>query len=367
MRADLKAMPREILRTFMVEAVGAPRYRADQVFTWLHRHGARGFDAMTNLPAALRETLADGARIGGLALDGVLLGEDGTRKLLLRSEDGQRVESVLIPMDGHLTQCVSSQVGCKVGCAFCLTGRMPVRRDLSASEIVDQVLWAASVLTAPGAMGGRLPQPPPGDGERVTNLVFMGMGEPLDNYDAVVAAIRVLLDDLGLNYGARRVTVSTSGHVPHIARLGAEVPVGLAVSLNATTDEQRSRLMPLNRRWGLDALLGALRAFPLPPRRRITIEYVLLRGVNDTDADAARLIRLLRSIPCKINLIPFNPWPGAPFARPTEAQAERFGAALRDAHYNVTIRASRGRDIGAACGQLDGAAGLGEAPGGSDH
>jgi 23S rRNA (adenine2503-C2)-methyltransferase len=338
---DLKALTREQLTAWVVGTLGDKRYRADQVFRWLHARGARDFGAMTDLSKALRLRLLAASRIGGLALEDVRVAADGTRKLLLRTGGGHRIESVVIPMADRITLCVSSQVGCKVGCAFCLTGRMTTRTNLAASEIVDQVYHAQSVLT--------------GD-ERISNIVYMGMGEPLDNYDHVVASLRILIDELGQNFSGRRITVSTSGLVPKIARLGQDVPVNLAVSLNATTDALRDVLIPINRKWPIAQLLEALHAFPLAARRRITVEYVLLDGVNDRVEDARRLVRLLRGLRCKVNLIPFNPFPGAPYGRPAPDAVDAFGAIVRDADYTVTIRYSKGDDIGAACGQLDGAA-----------
>jgi 23S rRNA (adenine2503-C2)-methyltransferase len=216
---------------------------------------------------------------------------------------------------------------------------MPLRRNLSAGEIVDQVHWAGKVLE---------------EEERVNNLVFMGMGEPLDNYEATVRSIRILLDDKGPNFSSRRITVSTSGIVPRLETFGHDVPVNLAVSLNATTDEQRTAVIPINKVWPIEKLLGTLRAYPLPPRRRITMEYVMLGGFNDTDEDARRLAQLLRGLRCKVNLIPFNPWPDAPYERPEPERVDAFAVILRDARYNVTVRYSKGDDIGAACGQLDG-------------
>ncbi|MGM0578285.1 MAG: 23S rRNA (adenine(2503)-C(2))-methyltransferase RlmN [Myxococcota bacterium] len=341
---DLKNLTRDALRRWVQESLGERAFRGDQIFQWIHGRGARGFDGMTNLSKALRERLPEVAHLGGLALDDVRTASDGTRKLLLRTADGHRIESVVIPMnEGRLTQCLSSQVGCKMRCDFCLTARMPKRRDLTAAEIVDQVLWASEVV---------------GDGERLHNLVYMGMGEPLDNYGRVVDSIRILLDEKGQNFSGRRITVSTSGVVSRIPDLGRDVPVNLAVSLNASHDAQRARLMPLDRKWDIASLLAALDEFPLPPRRRITVEYVLLGGVNDTDADARRLVKLLAPLKTriKVNLIPFNPWPGAPYERPAAGRVDAFGRAVRDAHYNVTVRYSKGDDIGAACGQLDGEA-----------
>jgi len=336
---DLKAMTRAELTAWLQEVLGESRFRGDQVFRWLHQKRARSVDAMTDLSKRLRTTLGEGARVGGLTLEDVRIARDGTRKLLLRTASGDRIESVIIPMEDRITQCISSQVGCKIGCRFCLTAQMPLRRNLAASEIVDQVLWAQEVL---------------GEGERISNLVYMGMGEPLDNYDQVVRSLRILMDELGANFSSRRITVSTSGLVPKLERLGHDVPVNLAVSLNATTDAVRTAIIPINKVWNIERLLAALRSYPLPPRRRITIEYVLLAGVNDTAEDARRLVPMLAGLRCKVNLIPFNPWPGAPYQRPSEAAVDAFGRTLRDAGYTVTIRYSKGEDIGAACGQLDG-------------
>ncbi|PKN56080.1 MAG: 23S rRNA (adenine(2503)-C(2))-methyltransferase RlmN [Deltaproteobacteria bacterium HGW-Deltaproteobacteria-14] len=338
-RVDLKSLTREQLTAWVREVLGEPRFRGDQIFRWLHAKRARDLAGMTDLSKALRARLDGVARIGGLALEDVKVAQDGTQKLLFVTAAGDRLESVLIPMEDRVTQCVSSQIGCKIGCQFCLTARMPMRRNLSAAEIVDQVLWAQEVL---------------GEERRVSNIVYMGMGEPLDNYDNVVASLRILMDELGAGFSSRRITVSTSGVVPKIARLGQDVQVNLAVSLNASYDAQRTSIIPINKAWDIGQLMAALRAFPLPPRRRITIEYVLLAGVNDTVDDARRLVRLLSGIYCKVNLIPFNPWPGAPYARPDNDTVEAFGAVLRDAEYTVTIRYSKGEDIGAACGQLDG-------------
>lgn len=344
-RPDLKSMTRAELADWLKAELGEPRFRADQIFRWLHGRGARSFEEMTDLGKALRAALSEKAQLGGLALEDVKVAKDGTRKLLFRTAQGDRIESVLIPMEDRLTQCVSSQVGCKIGCDFCLTARMPLRRHLSTAEIADQVLWARRVLDEAG------------QGERISNLVYMGMGEPLDNYDNVVRSLKVLMDEQGFGMSSKRITVSTSGVVPKLERLAKEadeVPVNLAISLNASHNEQRTRLIPINKVWDLDKLMAALRAFPLGARRRITVEYVMLAGVNDTMDDAARVARLLAGLRCKVNLIPFNPWPGAKYERPTPAAVDAFGAYLVDRGYTVTVRYSKGDDIGAACGQLDG-------------
>ncbi|MDP6944715.1 MAG: 23S rRNA (adenine(2503)-C(2))-methyltransferase RlmN [Myxococcota bacterium] len=343
-------MTRGDLRAWVEAEFRERAFRGDQLFKWLHGRGARSFDGMTDLSKALRGRLESAAHLGGLELDEVLVAKDGTRKLLLRTWDGHRIETVVMPMADRITQCISSQVGCKIGCDFCLTARMAKRRDLTAAEIVDQVLWGAEIVAAPEA--DDLP------GDRVNNLVYMGMGEPLDNFDAVVDSIQILMDDNGQNFAGRRITVSTSGVASKVAELGSRVPVNLALSLNASTDATRDRLIPINRKWNIDALLGALDDYPLPPRRRITVEYVLLADVNDSLEDARQLRRLLHGLrpKIKVNLIPFNPWPGASYARPEPERVEAFGKLLRDAHFHVTVRYSKGDDIGAACGQLDGAA-----------
>lgn len=340
-RPDLKSLTRDELTAWVVGELGESRFRADQLFRWLHARGARSFDAMTNLSKSLRAKLAKMARIGGLTLEEVLVAKDGTRKLLLRTEQGERIESVLIPMEDRVTQCVSSQVGCKIGCDFCFTARMPRRKNLSAAEIADQLLWAQHVLAEDGD-------------QRVCNIVYMGMGEPMDNYDNVVRSLRIIMDDHGQNYSSRRITVSSSGVVPKLERFGHEVPVNLAISLNASHDEQRTTVIPINKVWNLDRLMTALRAYPLPARRRITIEYVLLADFNDTLQDAVRVGKLLRGLRCKVNLIPFNPWPGSKYRRPTPEAVDRFAKHLVERGYTVTVRYSKGDDIGAACGQLDG-------------
>jgi 23S rRNA (adenine2503-C2)-methyltransferase len=291
------------------------------------------------VPAAIRD---DGDfELGGLTRDGVLESTDGTRKMLLRRANGQRLESVLIPMGrGRITQCVSSQVGCKMGCDFCATAEMTERANLSAAEIVDQIYHARDVL-AP-------------HGQEVTNLVYMGMGEPLDNFDHVVRSIRILLDQKGAAFGQRRITVSTVGLAPRIPKLGHAVPTNLAVSLNATTDAVRDTLMPVNKAFPIARLLEALKEFPLAPRKRIFVEYVMLGGVNDTNDDAKRLPELLADIPVKVNLIPFNPYPGSRYVSPADGRADYFRDYLLKKGIQTNIREPKGRDIQAACGMLDG-------------
>ncbi len=332
--------------------LGEPRFRAGQVFRWLHARGARSFDEMSDVSRATRGLLAARAALGGLTLHDTLQDADGTTKLLLHAGDAAAVESVLIPMPTGLTQCVSTQVGCRMGCRFCLTGQRGLQRQLSAAEIVDQIY---AVGRLPAALGLAA---------RPDKLVFMGMGEPLDNLTALLRAIDLLGHDLGLRYSGRRITVSTAGHVPGIERLGAATRgrVGLAVSLNAPSDDVRREIMPIARAYPLDALLAALRRYPLPPRRRITIEYVLLAGINDRPGDAERLVALLNGLRCKVNLIPFNPWPGAPFDRPGDAAVELFRQRLFRSRFVVTVRESRGQRVGAACGLLGGTTPAGEFP-----
>jgi 23S rRNA (adenine2503-C2)-methyltransferase len=344
---DIQDYARAALETWC-ERAGEARFRAQQVLDWVHRRRAADFDAMSNLPRRLRDGLAACFVLRRPAPAGVLDAADGTRKLLfhLPAGDGQRaaaIESVLIPQrdraDGardRLTLCVSSQAGCAMGCGFCATARLGLVRNLRPAEILGQV-----------AAGIDLARPAP-----LTNLVFMGMGEPLHNYDAVRTALEVLTAPWGYGISPRRITVSTVGLVPVIPRLLADTRVQLAVSLSATTDEQRARLMPVDRRYPIAELLAACRALPLPRRQRITFEYVLLGGVNDSDADARRLVGLLHGLRAKVNLICFNPFPDAGFVPSSRARVERFQALLRGRGQQATIRESRGQDIQAACGQL---------------
>ena len=344
---DLQDLGRAALEAWCAERGEAP-YRAGQVLTWIHRKGVRDFAAMSNLPRALREALAASFTLDRMAPAVVRQAADGTRKLLfhLPATAGARpaaIESVLIPRHDRaggarerLTLCISSQAGCAMGCAFCATARLGLVRNLRPGEIVGQVR-AALAEAAP---------------EPITNVVFMGMGEPLHNYDAVRTACEILTADWGFAVSPRRITVSTVGLAPLIPRFIAETRVNLAVSLSATTDAVRARLMPVDRRWPLAALLAACREVPIPRRKRITFEYVMLAGVNDADADAARLVGLLHGLRAKVNLIPFNPFPGAGFTPSPPERIVRFQGALRRAGVQATVRESRGGDIQAACGQL---------------
>ena len=336
----------------LLRRIGEKPFRARQVHRWLHQKGAASLGEMTDLPAALRRTLAESASLATLEMAAEQRSRDGTIKWTWRTADGKLVESVYLPEPGRKTLCVSSQAGCALGCAFCLTATLGLLRSLSPGEIVDQVTRANRRLVELGE--GRTPRP-------LTNLVFMGMGEPLHNYDAVKAALDILLSVDGPNFSHRHVTVSTAGLVPQMRRLGEETEVKLAVSLNATTDEVRDRLMPVNRRWPIADLLAACRAFPMRRGRRITFEYVLLGGVNDSDQDARRLARLVRGIPAKVNLIPWNPGAGLAFAPAAPDRVAAFQRILVDRQITAVVRKNRGRDISAACGQLA-AAGRGAAP-----
>ena len=320
-----------------VSARGLPKYRAEQILTWVYHRRAADVTAMSDVPRALREAFAADFILPQLCPERVARSADGTRKLLFRLDEGYAIESVLIPDPPRLTLCISSQAGCGMGCSFCATARLGLQRHLEPHEIVGQVMAAESVLEA---------------GESITNIVLMGMGEPLHNYDNVVAALEILSAPWGLAISARRITVSTVGLLPQMARLVRETNVNLAVSLSATTDEQRARLMPVNRKYPLERLMALCRSLPIAQRRRITFEYVMLAGVNDSAGDADRLVKLLHGIRAKVNLIPFNPFPGAAVTRSGDAVIEAFRQRLLAAGVLATVRRSRGQDIDAACGQL---------------
>lgn len=342
---NIKELSLEDLSAWLAEH-GEPGYRARQIAQWLYGRGVDSFAAMSDLPRGLRERLEASFTIPRPLIVRLVRAEDRTRKFLLALEDGGRIESVLIPaeLSQRLTLCISSQVGCGMACAFCATATLGLERSLRAHEIVDQVLEARRELRADA--GAAEPQ------SAITNIVFMGMGEPLHNYEEVVRAIGVLTAEWGMGFSPRRITVSTVGLVPQIKRLLDDTRVHLAVSLSGTTDAQRGRLMPVNGKYPLDALLAACRELPLPRRKRITFEYVMLAGENDSLQDGRRLGTLLRGIPSKVNLIPFNPFPGSRFAPTPRPAIEAFRAALLRQGVHATIRESRGGDIQAACGQL---------------
>lgn len=334
---DLTGLLRDEVETLMVD-FGQARYRGRQLFRWIQARRATSLDAMTTLSRGLRADLAGRVRVSRPAVAREQRATDGTRKFLLRLGDGEEIESVLIPDEDRLTACVSTQAGCPLACRFCLTGLMGMRRNLTASEIVGEVLTLQDAVAA---------------NERISNIVLMGMGEPLLNFAEVERALRILCDEHGASFSPRRITLSTAGHVPGIKKLAAsDLGVNLAVSLSATTDAVRNRLMPINRRWPIAELLIACRAYPLPNRRRLTFEYVMLDRVNDSGEDATRLVGLLRGIRCKVNLIPFNATPDLPDRPSRRERIEAFQRILCDAHLTATIRESRGRDISAACGML---------------
>jgi 23S rRNA (adenine2503-C2)-methyltransferase len=372
-RADLRSLSPEELGE-LVARLGERPFRARQLFRWLHHKGAASLEEMTDLPKAFRQRLAEVGRLTTLHMDLVQVSTDGTRKYRFRTEDGKLIESVYMPDEPgeqpfetdddeeddeeedaqrpqargkrvRRTLCVSTQVGCAMGCGFCMTATMGLVRNLTAGEIADQVYRVNADLRKLG-IPNLDPQRP------LTNLVYMGMGEPLHNYRNVKASLELLLHEDGANFSHRHVTVSTSGLVPSIQKLGEETQVKLAVSLNATTDEQRAQLMPVDKKWNIAALLEACRKFPMKYGRRITFEYVLLRGVNDSDEDAQRLADLLAGLPAKVNLIPYNENPGLGFGDPGAQRVAAFRRALEVRGFAAMVRKNRGRDIAAACGQL---------------
>ncbi len=319
-------------------SLGEKPFRGRQLYAHLYRRKALDFDSMTDLARSFRARLSDYHHIGLPEIHRKTESGDGTCKYLFRLEDGQFIEAVHIPDEERNTLCISSQVGCAVGCTFCMTAQMGFQRNLRAGEIVGQVLRVIR--------DGRI-------SEQGFNIVFMGMGEPLYNYQNVMKAFRLLVDETGMNLSYRKITVSTSGVVPVLRRMMEEPLLpNLAVSLNATTNEIRDQVMPINRKWPIAELLETLRGFPLEPRRRITIEYVLLRDETDRDEDAFRLARLLRGIPAKVNLIPYNPNPGLPHDRPDESRVRNFQAVLSEHGITGFVRKTRGDDVSAACGQL---------------
>jgi 23S rRNA (adenine2503-C2)-methyltransferase len=338
---DLRASTLPEVEAFAVEN-GWPKFRGEQVWRWVHDKRARSFDEMSNLSKAFREELAGKATLGSLTVAEVQTSKDGTRKLRMVTHDGSSIESVLIPDGEKMTQCISSQVGCAVDCQFCATAKLGLKRNLTAAEIVDQVYLAQRLLAEV--------EPD----RRITNLVYMGMGEPLHNYDNLVQSLKILTHDKGAGLGQRRITVSTSGLVPKLEKLGKEEHVrpNLAVSLNAPNDEIRDEIMPINRKWNIGKLMAALKAYPIEQRRRITFEYVLLADVNDSAIHAAQLAKLLRGVKCKVNIIPYNPHPEAPYARPAPAVVSAFQNECKRLGLPTYLRTPRGDDIDAACGQL---------------
>ena len=335
-----------------LQDIGVPerqlKMRVGQVWQWIYHWGVQDFEAMTNLAKGFRSELGAHFAIARPQIVTRQLSEDGTRKYLLRIAGGHEVEAVYIPEENRGTLCISSQVGCTLTCSFCHTGTQKLVRNLTAAEIVGQVLVARDDLD-------EWPEPgkPRDETRLVSNVVLMGMGEPLYNFDNVRDAMKVVMDGEGLSISRRRITLSTSGVVPEIARTASEIGCLLAVSFHATTDDVRDQLVPINKRWNIKTLLDVLRDYPrLSNSERITFEYVMLKDVNDSDADARRLVKLIAGIPAKINLIPFNEWPGAPYQRSDWARIEAFADIVHKAGYASPIRTPRGEDIMAACGQL---------------
>lgn len=340
-KVDLKNLSPARLADF-VAGLGWEPYRSRQIMSWLYQKRASELASLTTLSLSARAKLADQACVSSLVPREVLVSRDGTKKYLFVLHDGHCIESVLIPEEDHCTLCLSTQVGCSLKCRFCLTGQRGLVRNLSTAEIVNQVV--AAIIDV-------------GDKALVSNLVFMGMGEPLLNYDHTMAALEIIFHSCGLNFSHRRVTLSSAGVIPGLRRLGNENPVNLAISLNAADNETRDLLMPINKKYPLGELLAACREYPLPHRKRITFEYILIAGVNDSLRDARNLAGLLRPLRCKINLISFNEHPGVDFRRPSDEAVDAFRDELVSLGFTAIVRESRGRDILAACGQLGGKSG----------
>ncbi len=351
-RQNLVGLTRDGLRDALI-AAGTPesqaKMRTGQVWQWLYAKGVRDFDAMTNLAKPYRALLAENFIVEIPEIVRREISSDGTRKYLVRIAGGHEVETVYIPEEDRGTLCISSQVGCTLTCSFCHTGTQRLVRNLTAGEIVGQIMLARDDL-------GEWPLPgrnPKDETRLLSNIVLMGMGEPLYNFDAVRDAMKIAMDPEGISLSRRRITLSTSGVVPEIARAATEIGCLLAVSFHATTDAVRDQLVPINKRWNIATLLDALRNYPrLSNSERITFEYVMLHGVNDSDDDARRLVKLIEGIPAKINLIPFNEWPGAPYTRSSGNRIRAFADIIYKAGYASPIRTPRGEDIMAACGQL---------------
>ena len=348
---NLVGMTRDAMRAALI-AMGTPekqaKMRVGQIWQWIYQWGVRDFDAMTNLSKAFRAELADAFVIEIPEVVSKQVSTDGTRKWLVRIAGGHEVEVVYIPEEGRGTLCISSQVGCTLTCSFCHTGTQKLVRNLTAGEIVGQVMMARDDLDEWPEHGKRTE-----DARLLSNIVLMGMGEPLYNFENVRDAMKIAMDPEGIQLSRRRITLSTSGVVPEIARTAEEIGCQLAVSFHATTDEVRNKLVPINKRWNIAELIEALRAYPkVSNSERITFEYVMLDGVNDSDADAHRLVDLIKGIPAKINLIPFNEWPGAPYKRSSNNRIRAFSEIVYKAGYASPVRKPRGEDIMAACGQL---------------
>jgi len=351
-KVNLVGLTRDALREVLIGA-GIPekqgKMRAGQVWQWIYQKGVRDFADMTNLSKDIRLMLANKFEVAVPEVVTKQVSEDGTRKYLVRIAGGSEVEIVYIPEEGRGTLCISSQVGCTLTCSFCHTGTQRLVRNLTAAEIIGQVMVARDDLGEWPELG--VPNPP--EARLLSNIVLMGMGEPLYNFEAVRDAMKIAMDPEGISLSRRRITLSTSGVVPEIARTADEIGCMLAVSFHATTDEVRDGLVPINKKWNIEALLNALREYPKASNsERITFEYVMLKGVNDSDEDARRLVELIKGIPAKINLIPFNEWPGSPYERSSNNRIRAFADIVYNAGYSSPVRKPRGEDIMAACGQL---------------
>ena len=351
---NIKALSKDQIFSF-IEGQGLPRYRAEQLIHWIYKKWAADIEEITEFSLELRNTLNSIAFISNLQLADKLESSDGTEKFLFSLEDGEAIESVLIPDEDRLTLCISSQAGCAMGCLFCLTAQCGLIRNLKSYEIVDQIIAVNRIIrskynrpaTSALVKGGKGGFPD----KKITNVVFMGMGEPLNNFDEVVEALWRIVQFFGIS--KRKITLSTSGIVPKMLLLPEKAPeINLAVSLNATTDEVRNEIMPITKRYPIRSLIKACKKYPLPPGRRITFEYVLIEGKNDFPEDAHRLVRLLKGIRCKINLIPLNPYPGSALKRPSDKRVLEFQKILLQKNVRALIRESKGQDILAACGQL---------------
>ncbi len=341
-KTDLTNFSLSQLTEFLV-GIGLPKYRGIQVFAWLYRPHVSDFSQMTDLSKELREILAARVKFDWPQIAEVERSKDGTVKYGFKLKDDNYIEAVLIPEDDRNTLCVSTQVGCAMGCEFCLTGSIGFKRNLTPGEIVGQVVRVRDWLLDENNTASGL-----------NNLVFMGMGEPLANFDNLLVALNILIEHRGLDFSERRITVSTCGLVPKIIELGKNTKVNLAVSLHSVNDSVRSKLMPINNKYPVAELLEACRNFPMPKRKRIMFEYILIKDINDSEADAKMLAQKLKDIPCKINLLPYNESEHLPYRRPSDTAIELFQQILWDAEYTVMVRSSRGADISAACGQLAG-------------
>ncbi|MDQ5986025.1 MAG: Dual-specificity RNA methyltransferase RlmN [Syntrophus sp. SKADARSKE-3] len=337
-KPNIKDMSLEEIEAFITD-LGKEKYRARQIMKWIYQSGAQSFEEMTTLARDFRLHLAELALIRDPEIVKTQTSADTTKKVLFKLHDGLFIESVLIPRKNHWTACLSTQAGCRMGCRFCFTGSLGFKRNLEPSEITGQIIQM------------RLHTP---EGPNIKNIVLMGMGEPLSNYNNTVKAIRNLTEDHGMGFSNRRITVSTSGLAPQIIQLGKDICVNLAISLNAPNDKKRNQVMPVNKKYPIDILLAACKDYPMPGRRMLTFEYILMAGFNDSPQDAVEVATLLRPLRCKFNLIAFNEYPGSPFKTPSREAIRTFQQVLLDHNYTAVLRASRGGDILAACGQLSG-------------